>query len=117
MIQASSAKVAQGVELVAATGTALDRILGQVNDINEIVVNIASGAQTQATGLAEINTSVNDLDQNTQQNVAMVQETTTASSALEQQAQHLGELIASFRMRAGSGAVRQVQARPRRRAA
>jgi methyl-accepting chemotaxis protein len=103
LISGSSAKVSQGVELVAATGAALERILTQVDDINEIMVNIASGAQTQAAGLAEINTTINHMDQNTQQNVAMVEETTTASAALEQQAQQLTELISSFHL---SGSVR-----------
>jgi methyl-accepting chemotaxis protein len=98
LISASSEKVSQGVELVAATGSALERILAQVNDINEIMVNIASGADMQATGLSEINTSVNALDQNTQQNVAMVQQTTTASGALQLQARHLADLIATFEL-------------------
>lgn len=116
LISSSSAKVSQGVGLVAATGSALERILAQVDDINEIMVNIASGAQTQAAGLAEINTTINHMDQNTQQNVAMVEQTTTASAALEQQSQQLTELIGAFRL-SQAGSAPSVRSEGRRRAA
>ncbi|MDX2203802.1 MAG: HAMP domain-containing methyl-accepting chemotaxis protein [Hyphomicrobiaceae bacterium] len=98
LIQTSSSQVAEGVDLVAATGTALERILAQVNEINSVVVDIASGAREQATGLQEVNTAINQMDQTTQQNAAMVEETTAASHALAQEAQLLGDLIGQFRM-------------------
>ncbi|MFK5098489.1 methyl-accepting chemotaxis protein, partial [Klebsiella pneumoniae] len=80
-----SAQVAEGVELVAETGKALERILTQVNDINKVVIDIASGAKEQATGLSEVNTSINQMDQATQQNAAMVEQSTAASHSLAQE--------------------------------
>ena len=116
LIQTSSSQVAEGVELVAATGTALERILAQVNEINVVVVDIAAGAQEQATGLQEVNTAINRMDQTTQQNAAMVEETTAASHTLAQEAAQLGELIGQFRISAGaSPAAAAVAASPSQR--
>ncbi len=98
LIATSSGQVAEGVDLVAQTGKALERILEQVNDINQVVAGIASGAQEQATGLGEINTAINQMDQMTQQNAAMVEETTAASHSLAQEARHLADVVATFRL-------------------
>lgn len=98
LISTSSGQVAEGVGLVAQTGTALERILEQVNDINKVVADIASGAQEQATGLAEVNSAINQMDQTTQQNAAMVEETTAASHSLAQEARHLADVVATFRL-------------------
>lgn len=98
LISTSSLQVTEGVQLVARTGEALERILTQVNDISAAVVDIASGAQEQATGLQEVNTAVNQMDQTTQQNAAMVEETTAASHALAQEAKQLAELIGEFQI-------------------
>ncbi|MFX8926103.1 methyl-accepting chemotaxis protein, partial [Acinetobacter baumannii] len=68
LISASSQQVTEGVKLVAQTGQALDRILAQVTDINRAVAEIASGAHEQSTGLLQVNTAVNQMDQTTQQN-------------------------------------------------
>jgi methyl-accepting chemotaxis protein len=96
LITTSSAQVSGGVELVAETGKALERILDQVNDISKVVTDIASGAQEQATGLEQINSAINQMDQATQQNAAMVEETTAASHALAQETNKMAELIAQF---------------------
>jgi len=98
LISKSSSQVAEGVDLVAETGKALERILEQVNDINKVVVDIAAGAQEQATGLTQINTAINQMDQATQQNAAMVEETTAASHALSQEALQLAGVVSTFRL-------------------
>jgi methyl-accepting chemotaxis protein len=100
LISASEEHVASGVDLVGAAGKALNRILAQVLDINEVVSNIASGAQEQSTGLQEVNTAVNQMDQVTQQNAAMVEQTTAASHALEQQSRQLVEVVGRFKLKA-----------------
>lgn len=105
LISRSTAQVSEGVGLVAETGKALDRILRQVNDINAVIVDIASGAQEQATGLGQINSAINQMDQTTQQNAAMVEETTAASHSLLQEADTLKELIAQFNV-GGAGSTR-----------
>lgn len=81
LIQKSSAQVADGVTLVAETGKALERILVQVDEINNVVKDIASGAQEQSVGLHQVNAAINQMDQSTQQNAAMVEEATAASHA------------------------------------
>jgi len=97
LISKSTAQVSEGVTLVAQTGEALERILVQVKDITKVVTDIATGAQEQATGLAQVNSAITQMDQSTQQNAAMVQETTAASLTLSQETEQLSALIAEFR--------------------
>ncbi|RTL68197.1 MAG: methyl-accepting chemotaxis protein [Hyphomicrobiales bacterium] len=105
LISTSSTQVSEGVSLVSETGTALQRILEQVSGINAVVTNIATGAQEQANGLGEINLAINQMDQVTQQNAAMVEETTAAGHSLAEEARKLAELIAEFRI-GGAAAAR-----------
>ena len=98
LINASSAQVGSGVELVAETGKALDRIVAQVGEITGIVSTIAASAQEQAVGLQQVNTAVNQMDQVTQQNAAMVEESTAASHALAKESEELSRLMEQFRL-------------------
>ncbi len=98
LISASAAQVKEGVDLVGQTGEALGRIVGQVAEISGLVSSIAASAQEQATGLTEVNTAVNSMDQVTQQNAAMVEESTAASHSLVQEANQLTALLARFRL-------------------
>ena len=98
LISTSGQQVEQGVTLVSETGSSLEQILAQVGNINGIMGEIASGAQQQSTALEEVNTAVNQMDQTTQQNAAMVEETTAASQALAQEADRLFTLIGQFRL-------------------
>jgi methyl-accepting chemotaxis protein len=96
LISASTAQVAQGVDLVAETGKALGRIVTQVAEINSVVGAIAASAQEQASGLHQVNTAVNQMDQVTQQNAAMVEETTAAAHSLGQESAELARLVSIF---------------------
>ncbi len=98
LISTSSQQVAQGVAFVGQTGEALGRIVTQVAEIDGIVGEIAASAQEQATALDQVNTAVNQMDQVTQQNAAMVEEATAASQALAQEASELTRLIGEFRL-------------------
>jgi len=98
LITASTVEVESGVELVAATGKSLERIMAQVTEINGIVTDIAAGAQEQATGLTQINSAINQMDQVTQQNAAMVEESTAASHSLSQETAQLSGLMGQFRV-------------------
>jgi methyl-accepting chemotaxis protein len=98
LISSSGRQVGQGVALVGETGKALEKIAAQVGEINAVVTEIAASAQEQATALQQVNTAVNQMDQVTQQNAAMVEEATAASSALAGEAQELGRLIGQFRL-------------------
>ena len=101
LISASTTQVDQGVKLVAETGRSLDRIMKQVNEINSVVTEIALGAQEQATGLTEVNTAMTQMDHVTQQNAAMVEETTAASHSLSGEATKLADLIGQFKVGKG----------------
>ena len=98
LISASSQQVGAGVDLVGQTGKALEGIVAQVTEINGIVGEIAASAQEQATALQQVNSAVNDMDRVTQQNAAMVEESTAASQALAREAQALQDLVARFRV-------------------
>ncbi len=98
LISTSTAQVAEGVDLVSAAGEALERILVQVNGISALVTDIAAGAQEQAVGLSQVNTAINTMDQATQKNAAMVEESTAASHALSADARKLAELVGQFRI-------------------
>ena len=97
LISASGAQVASGVTLVGETGKALGRTLEQVEQLNRLVSDIAASAQEQATGLHEVNTAVNQMDQVTQQNAAMVEQATAASHSLAGEAEELARLVGQFR--------------------
>ncbi|WP_017968338.1 HAMP domain-containing methyl-accepting chemotaxis protein [Rhizobium leguminosarum] len=103
LIQTSSGEVATGVELVSKTGSALKQIGELVVAMNQHVEAIAVSSREQSTGLAEINTAVNSLDQTTQQNAAMVEEASAASTSLANETVTLRELIGQFKVGDGTG--------------
>ncbi|MFS8055004.1 HAMP domain-containing methyl-accepting chemotaxis protein [Rhizobium sp. BR 317] len=102
-IQKSSAEVESGVKLVRDTGEALNVIGGFIGQVNSHMNAIAVSAKEQSTGLAEINTAVNSMDQTTQQNAAMVEQSTAAASSLAQEAVKLRNLIAGFQLEGVAG--------------
>ena len=110
LIGASTQLVGEGVQLVGQAGGALDRILVQMDGVATLVRTISASAEEQSVGLSEVNSAVNQMDQVTQQNAAMVEETTAAAHSLKGQAQVLDELVSAFRLAA------QAQANARRAA-
>jgi methyl-accepting chemotaxis protein len=96
-ISKSGSQVDRGVELVAEAGKALDRIIGQVAELTSGVSAIASSAKDQADGLQHINQAVSMMDRVTQQNAAMVEETTAATVSLADDAAELARLVSHFR--------------------
>ncbi|OJF91467.1 methyl-accepting chemotaxis protein [Pararhizobium antarcticum] len=108
LVGRSSTEVVTGVRLVRATGEALGLIEKSVFKINEHMVSIVNAAREQSTGLQEINTAVGRLDQMTQQNAAMVEETNAVSHTLAQDAESLTALVGQFQLHGGQAR----QARP-----
>ncbi|GAK69388.1 putative methyl-accepting chemotaxis protein [Agrobacterium rubi TR3 = NBRC 13261] len=98
LINSSAEQVGGGVSLVRSTGDALDEIMVLVNRVDGHVNTIATTSREQATGLHEINTSVNHMDQMTQQNAAMVEETTAASQTLAEESRQLRSLLERFQL-------------------
>ena len=113
LISASTRQVAEGVSLVGETGKALERIVRQVGEIATVVGEIAASAKEEALGLGQVNTAVNQMDQVTQQNAAMVEESTAASRVLADEAEELARLVARFKITGGAVAARPTaHARP-----
>ncbi|MDZ7603539.1 MAG: PAS domain-containing methyl-accepting chemotaxis protein [Hoeflea sp.] len=103
LITASGDQVKSGVALVGETGKALVNIVEQVKLINANVEAIVTGSKEQSTGLNEINNAVNTMDQGTQQNAAMVEQSTAASHSLAQEAAALFHLLSKFKTDGNSG--------------
>jgi methyl-accepting chemotaxis protein len=112
LISESSQQVKAGVSLVGETGQALSGIMEHVSHIDGLITDIAGSAQEQATGLSQVNIAVNQMDQMTQQNAAMVEETTAAAHAMRSSAGELAERVGQFRT---SGAPQVAEAPPRAR--
>ena len=96
LISASSRQIDSGVELVKATGTALDRIMTQVGEINAIVTSISAAASEQATGLDGVNAAVASMGRTTQTNAGLVEQSAEASANLASEADRLAHRVARF---------------------
>ncbi len=98
LIQQSRGHVERGVALVGRTGTSLERIVSEVAGIALTVSDIAASARQQAGGLQEVNAAINQMDQATQHNAAVVEQSTAASRALADEAEALMHLIGHFKL-------------------
>jgi methyl-accepting chemotaxis protein len=103
LIRNSTVEVEKGVKLVSDTGEALRAIEKYVVTINEHMDAIATSAREQSVGLQEVNTAVNQMDQVTQQNAAMVEEANAAGATLATEAGRLRELVSQFQLGSGYG--------------
>ncbi|WP_284005636.1 methyl-accepting chemotaxis protein [Sinorhizobium sp. 6-70] len=98
IITASADEVANGVSLVRAAGDALRRISGQIHAINDQISEIATDARAQVSGLQDVNETVRELDRMTQQNNAMVEESTAMTHRLSNEASGLAQVVSQFRI-------------------
>jgi methyl-accepting chemotaxis protein len=103
--------VGEGVKLVNDTSDVLTTIADKVAQIDTLIADIAASAQEQSSGLAQVNSSVNHMDQVTQQNAAMVEETTAAAVNLKSEADALSSLVSAFSISSG-GALGAAPPRP-----
>ncbi|MEM9970232.1 MAG: methyl-accepting chemotaxis protein [Pseudomonadota bacterium] len=111
LISTSGGHVKRGVSLVDKAGTALTEIVESVGGIAEHVATIAASAKEQSTGLDEINTAISHLDQVTQQNVAMFEETTAATHTLTAEANQLVGATQRFSTTSGGAAAKPAKAK------
>jgi methyl-accepting chemotaxis protein len=107
LVGTSTQHVDNGVAMVDQAGTALTEIVKDIEKVSELTTEIVNSAREQSTGLAEIATGVSQLDQVTQQNAAMVEETAAAIMSLQQDTQVLSQLVGTFTVSAG-GNVRRL---------
>ncbi|MCW6511036.1 methyl-accepting chemotaxis protein [Lichenifustis flavocetrariae] len=98
LVTTSETHVGRGVELVGETGQFLGRIAGQIGGLNAVVGEIAARSQEQSTALQQVNVAIAQMDQVTQQNAAMVEETTAASRGLAEETGELAKLIGGFKV-------------------
>jgi methyl-accepting chemotaxis protein len=116
LIANSTAQVDRGVKLVGESGASLDGIVSKVGEIDGLISEIARSSQEQATGLNQVNSAINQMDQVTQQNAAMVEETTAAAANLRTEAHDLAGLVKRFKIGEGQAPATQSR-RPGARAA
>ena len=98
LIEQSNHEVQDGVGLVRETGMALEQFEQKVSRIATDVDAIAIASSEQSVGLMEVSQSINQMDQITQKNAAMVEETTAATHDLARQARALAELVSIFKL-------------------
>ncbi len=101
VIAASAGKVEDGVKLVQNAGAAMDDIVAQVQRVTAIIGEIAAASKEQSDGVQQVNQAVTQIDQNTQQNAALVEEAAAAAKSLEEQSGALARAVAVFKL-AGS---------------
>ena len=104
LIQASGERVAGGTRLVGEAGETMTQIVDSVRRVSGIVDEITTSAAHQSDNLAQINQSVAHLDQMTQQNAALVEQSAAASGALNDQARQLERAAGQFRLDGGADA-------------
>jgi methyl-accepting chemotaxis protein len=97
LISASNSQVREGGKLVGEAGESLHEIVNAVKKVTDIVSEIAAASREQATGLEQVNTAVGTMDEMTQRNGALVEETSASAQSLSEQAGHLAQLVGFFR--------------------
>ena len=102
LIHTYSEQVGHGVALVGDTGEKLGQIVSRVEEMTLLINDIASAAERQAGNLQQVNSAVAEMDRVTQQNAAMVEETTAATRSLADEAGQLAQLVCGFRTRDAS---------------
>ena len=103
LISTSVKQVDGGVKLVGQAGESLERIATQVNEIATAVTEMAASAREQSIGLLEVNTAINQMDQVTQQNAAMGEQSTAANQSLDRETAELVLLTERFTLVATKG--------------
>ena len=100
LIVASVERVEAGSKLVADAGQTMDEIVGSVKRVSDVIGEISTASGEQSDGIGQVGVAITQLDQMTQQNAALVEESTAAAESLRQQAQRLNEALAGFRLAA-----------------
>lgn len=97
LIDDSIERVADGNKLAAESGRHLMEIVASIGEINKVISQIASASREQAEGVSQVHLAINDIDSVTQQNAALVEETTAAAESMSSQAQQLNQSMAFFK--------------------
>ncbi len=100
LIDSSVSSVANGSRLVEQAGGTMQEVVDSVQRVSSVVAEISSASQAQSDGILEVNAAIARLDENTQQNAALVEEAAAASQSMSQQADHLNHLVGAFKLSA-----------------
>jgi methyl-accepting chemotaxis protein len=103
LINTSTTEVAQGVKLVRSAGDALGKIVDASQKVASTVSEISAASSEQANGIDEMSQAVAHMDEMTQQNAALAEESAASAGSLSSQIQRLNDLVATFRTRQGQG--------------
>jgi methyl-accepting chemotaxis protein len=98
LIQTSNSQVKTGATLVNQAGQSLTEIVGAIKKVSDIVAEIAAASREQSSGLEQINTAIASMDEMTQRNGALVEETSASAQSLSNQAQDLAGLVQRYRL-------------------
>ena len=98
LIDASIQQVASGAGVVRKAGATIEDIVASSQRVNQLLGEVATGAHEQNQGISQIGEAVQELDHMTQQNAALVEETAAAALAMQNQARHLVEDVARFKL-------------------
>ncbi len=98
LITESVSKVENGTALVRDTGNVLQEIIQSNSEVSQLIADLATSANEQASGIDQVNVAIGQMDQMTQQNAALVEEATAASEAMAEQARRLREQVGFFRI-------------------
>jgi methyl-accepting chemotaxis protein len=110
LIDESVSKVGAGARQVDEAGVTMREIVASIQRVTDIMADIQAASHEQTTGIEQINQAIVQMDQVTQQNAALVEESAAASEALQEQARKLSELVSIFRL--GQGAAPRIVATP-----
>jgi len=94
-------KVERGSKLVGQAGVTMDEVVSSVKRVTDIMSDIASASAEQSAGIAQVNTSIIEMDGMTQQNAALVEEAAAAAQSLQDQAAELARVVSIFKLEEG----------------
>ncbi|OAX56603.1 methyl-accepting chemotaxis protein [Xanthomonas graminis] len=98
LIQDSVQRVAEGSSLVHSAGETMSEVVASVQRVTDIMGEISAASQEQSSGIEQVNQTITQMDEATQQNAALVEEATAAARSLEDQAMQLTEAVAVFKI-------------------
>jgi len=96
LIDTSVQNVESGSQQVAQAGQSMEEIVGSVRRVSDLIGEITASSTEQRDGIAQVNQAVSNLDQMTQQNAALVEQSSAAASAMRDQAQRLSQVVSVF---------------------
>ncbi len=107
LIKDSIDKVDRGTELANKSGEALQEIIKGISDVNKVIMEIAASSNEQKQGINQINIAITEMDQMTQNNASLVEETASASEEMANQAQELMGMVEKFKVKEGDSSSSQ----------